>query len=856
MRWLGFDTFGIALLRLILGCLVKLKIAPTTASELSLDVTQPICYVLPTRSFSDALMLDKACLTLNLPRPLHPIEPLRFGEKRALVTLSRSYTTRDLYNPEGRITARKIPRLERLITYLVDNPNDDIQIVPINIYWGRSPDIKKENYSFWKSVFSDTWSVPSALRKFMMILFHGRSTFIQVSEPLSLQSLIKEKNTLKEEGSFKQKNIVEVERVTRKLHRILRVHFRRQREAVVGPDLSHKRILVNQILQSNTVRNAMTDEVRLNDVAYRKAFQQARHYANEIASDYSHAVIRALDNSLGWLWHKIYNGIEVYNIDNLKGIANDYEVIYVPCHRSHIDYLLLSYVVYSHGLVPPHIAAGVNLNLPILGLILRRGGAFFMRRSFKGNPLYAAVFNEYLHIILKRGFSIEYFIEGGRSRTGRLLPPRKGMLSMTARSYLRDTTRPIMFVPVYIGYERLFEGASYVGELYGKKKKKESLRSLFHSLRKLSEKFGKVHVNFGQPIAINQIFDQHNPHWRAESRDGRYHTQLTSPKAEWLTHAVDSLAEQIITAINASAVINPVNLVSTALLATPKHAMDENALIAQIDLYKTLLTRCPYASTSAMAKFNGAQAIEQAEMMNILHRQQHPLGDLLFLDPQNAVLLTYFRNNVIHNFVMPSLIACYCLHNTSIDRKNIKQFIQRLYPFYRAEFFLHWSLDELDTVIDQWVNAILAAQLIKPSEILPSEILRETYEAPNKAAPEYLQLSILGNISQQSLKRYFIVLALLREHGSHAISADELEEQCHLMAQRHSFLFEFNAPEFFDKKLFRAFIATLATENFISTNDTGKIICTDEMESVYAEMRQVLGNDVRQAIRQVTQKIS
>jgi len=151
------------------------------------------------------------------------------------------------------------------------------------------------------------------------------------------------------------------------------------------------------------------------------------------------------------------------------------------------------------GFSLPHVAAGVNLNLPIVGGILRRGGAFFLRRSFSGNPLYATVFNAYLKAILQRGHSIEYFVEGGRSRTGRLLPPKGGMLAMTVHAYLQKPRTPVMFVPIYFGYERLLEGRSFTKELAGDKKQSESIFGLLKSLHTLRQDYGRVHVNFAEP---------------------------------------------------------------------------------------------------------------------------------------------------------------------------------------------------------------------------------------------------------------------------------------------------------------------------------------------------------------------
>ena len=139
------------------------------------------------------------------------------------------------------------------------------------------------------------------------------------------------------------------------------------------------------------VRQAIADEAEREKITPEKAKAQALRYGNEIASDYTYTAIRFLEVVLSWFWNKIYDGIKVNNIEGVQKVAQGYEVIYVPCHRSHIDYLLLSYLLFKNGLTPPHIAAGINLNMPVIGSLLRRGGAFFMRRTFKGNPLYLSL---------------------------------------------------------------------------------------------------------------------------------------------------------------------------------------------------------------------------------------------------------------------------------------------------------------------------------------------------------------------------------------------------------------------------------------------------------------------------------
>lgn len=156
-----------------------------------------------------------------------------------------------------------------------------------------------------------------------------------------------------------------------------------------------------------------------------EAENRAKSYLTEIVSDFSYSTLRFAELALTKLWTQLYDGIEVHHFDTVRELAKDYEIVYTPCHRSHIDYLLLSYVIFNRGLMVPHIAAGINLNLPVVGQILRGGGAYFIRRTFSGNALYTSVFKEYLHSLLSRNTPLEYFIEGGRSRTGLLLPPKK-----------------------------------------------------------------------------------------------------------------------------------------------------------------------------------------------------------------------------------------------------------------------------------------------------------------------------------------------------------------------------------------------------------------------------------------------
>ena len=187
---------------------------------------------------------------------------------------------------------------------------------------------------------------------------------------------------------------------------------------------------------------------------------------------------------------------------------------------------------------------------------------------------------KYLAAIMARGHPIEYFIEGGRSRTGRLLQPKTGMLAMTVRSFLRDPVRPVVFVPVYFGYERLVEGRTYIGELSGRPKEKESVLGLLKSWRVLRERFGKVYVNLGEPIALAR--HPRSPRRRV-ARASPAMTMGAPPGSapRWTT-----LADAIMRNINAAAAVTPINLLAVTLLAMPRQALPEADLVRQLELYR------------------------------------------------------------------------------------------------------------------------------------------------------------------------------------------------------------------------------------------------------------------------------
>jgi len=257
--------------------------------------------------------------------------------------------------------------------------------VPVAVYWGRAP--QKEG-SWLRLLLVEDWAIASRLRKFFQVLLNGRETLIEIGDPVPLRSLLGKDAAAALTG--------------RRAARALRALYARQRAARIGPDLSHRRTIVTRVLRASAVRAAMAQEMREKKITRRKAMRQAQRIAEEIAANYSHAFVRFMEHLLTRLWNRLYDGIVFGHVQTLARVAEGHEVVYVPCHRSHMDYLLLSYAIYREGYAIPHIAAGINLNMPVVGRFLRKGGAFFIRRSFRGSALYTVVFMSYLGAIMAR----------------------------------------------------------------------------------------------------------------------------------------------------------------------------------------------------------------------------------------------------------------------------------------------------------------------------------------------------------------------------------------------------------------------------------------------------------------------
>ncbi|OXL20211.1 glycerol-3-phosphate 1-O-acyltransferase PlsB [Psychrobacter sp. DAB_AL32B] len=827
-------------------------------------------YVLQDYSRSNSILID-------LQTQEHKLPPALVGVNDSAHDIKENAAIIFLHHPHAKDTQLS-PRLSRLVSAVLQHPELKVRLVPVSILWGRAPE--KED-SLFKLLTTDNWEDPSITKQLFNIGVMGRDTFLQFHPPQDLRTLINDnlkgdgdesavlesvaanlnvedlkdidsKDTDLADNNSAVKNIDEApnyavvasadgnRELVRSLQQQLNIYLDKQRASMLGPDLSDRRNLVDKLVYSPAIKHAIEAEAAETGTSEREARILAKSYANEMVNDYSHSIVRGFYKFLTWLWTQLYDGVEVHHFERVRELAADYELVYVPCHRSHVDYLLLSYVIYKRGLSIPYVAAGDNLDVPILGPLLRGAVAFYIRRSFRGNALYTAVLREYMHTLITRNTPIEYFIEGGRSRSGRLLPPKMGMLAMTVHSQLRQSNKPVVFIPTYIGYERIMEGGTYIGELKGKPKESESLIGLLKVGRKIERIFGNVHLSFGTPLHLTDFMTKFDVPENSLPAD-RTDTPLDS-KASAM---VDNIGIKVMQHINKAAVVTPVSLLSLVLLSAPKSALDEDICREQIALYQGLAQQLPYSSDTIVTDMSPQQIIDYGIKLKLIERIPHILGDIIQIAGKQAALLSYFRNNILHVFILLSFLSALVARNGRIERSRLDNIAKQLYPFLQSELFLYYPAHGLADTLNKKIDILIAHGLI-------IELGDGMLSVPEANSRCYQQLQVLATPVEQSLERYFMTLALLAQQGSGNLTENEVVDLCHLLGQRLSVLYADDIPDFFDRALFTSFLGALTRLDYLQKEEeTGLLTFDQRIDDIAHHAKYVLSPDMMQILQQV-----
>ena len=500
-----------------------------------------------------------------------------------------------------------------------------IYLVPLEFVWDKRPG---QEYKTIIDLIFGSKENPGPLRKWMLFFRHYKSRSVaHIGKPLALEDLLLNDN----ENIAKQ-----ALHLRKRLLQELRIEHR----TTTGPPMRPRTWFIEQVLSDELLNQQLAKLAVQNNQPLPDVMILAKSYIKEIASNMNLRSVELYSRLISWLFRSLYDRIifDAAQIDKLKELAAKQAVVLVVNHKSHVDYLILSHLLNKHNMTVPHIAAGKNLAFWPLGPIFRRGGAYFIRRKFRENKAYRFVLEAYLRTLIKAGYSQEFFIEGARSRSGKLMSPRMGMLSMLLSSAENTQTNNLSFVSVAITYDQVIEQKSHLQELKGAAKQNETRRDLFRLgklLKPSQQSFGSIHINFGQALA-------------AEDYHGKISKRTTN------------LANDLCHQINRKSVITPATITATALLSFYKRGVPKEKLQSRAKLFLDYLY-FKDAPLSAGLKNNTSKILaESLEMLtankNIIYYAD-PEFPFYAISEEKRLALDYFKNGAIHRFVSISIIA-------------------------------------------------------------------------------------------------------------------------------------------------------------------------------------------------------
>lgn len=554
-----------------------------------------------------------------------------------------------------------------------------IFVVPQVFVWTKFPD-KRGTEPFDFLLGPREW--PSPARTAAQLLHNFRHVELKLGEPIDLSVFLNETNAATDAVRLRRLNYMVLGRLER------------ERRAVIGPAEKAPERVRHELIRNPRLRAVIDDLVDERNDRH-TLVKRAHEMLKELQATPDRTTIKAMEVVFHRVFTRIYAGIEYEksDIERLRAAGRQGTLILLPSHKSHVDYLILSYIFNEQNLALPLIAAGDNLNFFPAGGVFRRGGAFFIRRSFKGDRLYGAVVDAYVRRLIRDGYPIELFLEGGRSRTGKLVAPKFGLLNMVMDAALAVPERPAFFVPVSIGYERVIEASAYERELQGAEKSKEDAAGLLKSSDVLRHRYGRINMQVGHVLSLDDMLKEL----------GLENGQALSPAKR--RGLVTRLGNRVMDEINRVTAITPGALSAMVLLSHKQRGLPHRELLLRAERLLTVAQRQGARFSPALATAAGklrTESLREAVQMFVdadlveVHHPDDPVdkatnpGDnaSYVVVPARRLLLDVSKNIIVHFFVERALVACALLsapHKTEA-KSWVRDRVQALSRLFKFEF--------------------------------------------------------------------------------------------------------------------------------------------------------------------------
>jgi glycerol-3-phosphate O-acyltransferase len=481
---------------------------------------------------------------------------------------------------------------------------------------------------------------------------------------------------------------------------------------------------------------------------------RTKRYLKEIAAQHSPYVIDVVNGIVTKLIATAHQSVE-YSIDDLLDVYRDAggnPIVFLPSHKSNFDHLVLEHVLYENMLPLNHTAGGINMNFFMVGPLLRRSGIFFIRRSFKENEPYKFVLRQYLDYLLEKRFTLEWFIEGGRSRSGKLREPQLGMLSYVADAYQRGIADDVALAPVSINYDQITDISSYAAEQRGRKKESESLAWAIKFILGLRHKNGSIHLRFGQAIMMSE----HVP------RD----IDLQSPDGR---NVLPKLAFEVSNAINDITPITSISLVTLALLSQENRGLTLSETMDVLIPFLDFVVERDLPTTFDPAAFSiddVEHALEALVSSGVTHRTDGLTERVYAIGPDERLAAAYYRNTIIHFFIVAGIIEL-AIGMLAIDERPLTEDAivdqtMRLRDFLKFEFFFPSSRD-FEVQVRSEIERFGAVDQSTGIVVIDLDAMRPA-KSPIVLRP--------------FLEAYFVVAETLGVLANDPVTEDELKELC------------------------------------------------------------------------------